>query len=901
MPALLPNLVLLIKFSMPKKSNIILFFLLLLSSAIYATHNRAGEIVYRHLGGNEYEITIITCTKMSVLADRPWLKIDWGDVPEGQPLDSLARDSIIEYPDIDAQRNIYIGTHTYSGPGIYTLSVEDMNRNGMINNIPQSVQVPFYIESVLVIDPEQGHNNSVQLLNPPKEQACLQQPWYHNPGAYDPDGDSLHYSLVACRGENGDFIPGYSFPEDVSGANDIFTIDPATGDIVWDSAQIPGEYNIAILIEEYRNGTFMGSVIRDMQINIVTCNNEPPLVDQINDTCINVGQTLSFTVTASDPDNDPFTLSAIGAPLTQVTNTASFNPNNGFFSWTPGCEEVRDAPYQMLFKATDFGNQIQLTGIESMNIKVVAPPVENPTAEADGNSMLLNWDENPCASSLSASDQDDITYKVYRRLNEYGFDPDHCEVGVPGYTEYMQVGEVEGHDNTSFVDNSVFFGGYYCYMIVTCFQDGAESYASEEFCAEIIKDIPVMTNVSVNITDDENGENYIAWSPPAEIDTLSFPPPYHYELYWGASFQGADELIYTSPESQIFFNGDTTFVHSNIDTESVANVYRVEMYSDGELIESSSEASSVFINIVPNDNQLTININHLTPWINTSFNIYRFDEESGDFEFINQTNEPTYTDTNLQNNEEYCYKVETVGSYGVPFVIDPIENWSQERCAIPIDLTPPCAPELSVDVDCEAEATYLTWTNPNDLCPDTEDVMEYALYYTPVEGGEFELLESFYSDDETDYTFNLGNTIAGCFAVTALDSLTKDPNGEPNQNESEFSNIVCADNCPAYFLPNIFTPNNDGSNDLFQPFPYRFVESVDCQIFNRWGNLVFETTNPDINWNGANKDTGEICTDGTYYYVIKVNTIRLEGIVPVDVTGSITIKNGSNSNKNINQ
>ncbi|MEM7710332.1 MAG: gliding motility-associated C-terminal domain-containing protein, partial [Pseudomonadota bacterium] len=97
-------------------------------------------------------------------------------------------------------------------------------------------------------------------------------------------------------------------------------------------------------------------------------------------------------------------------------------------------------------------------------------------------------------------------------------------------------------------------------------------------------------------------------------------------------------------------------------------------------------------------------------------------------------------------------------------------------------------------------------------------------------------------------------------------------------NESEFSNIVCVDNCPIYELPNVFTPNGDGANDLYVPFPYRFIERVDIQIFNRWGQLVFETSDPDINWNGTNFG-GQDLKEGVYYYKALVFERRLDGII----------------------
>lgn len=101
----------------------------------------------------------------------------------------------------------------------------------------------------------------------------------------------------------------------------------------------------------------------------------------------------------------------------------------------------------------------------------------------------------------------------------------------------------------------------------------------------------------------------------------------------------------------------------------------------------------------------------------------------------------------------------------------------------------------------------------------------------------------------------------------------------PYGNEGILSNKVCVDNCPIYNLPNTFTPNNNGQNDLYTPiFPYRFVEKIDMKIYNRWGNLVFETTNPDINWNGNDYKTGKPLFTGVYYYVCDVFYQTIDGV-----------------------
>ena len=61
--------------------SFLLASILVASWSAFATHNRAGEITYEHVSGLTYRIKITTYTKASAVADRPWLKIRWGDEP----------------------------------------------------------------------------------------------------------------------------------------------------------------------------------------------------------------------------------------------------------------------------------------------------------------------------------------------------------------------------------------------------------------------------------------------------------------------------------------------------------------------------------------------------------------------------------------------------------------------------------------------------------------------------------------------------------------------------------------------------------------------------------------------------------------------------------------------------
>ncbi len=67
-------------------------------------------------------------------------------------------------------------------------------------------------------------------------------------------------------------------------------------------------------------------------------------------------------------------------------------------------------------------------------------------------------------------------------------------------------------------------------------------------------------------------------------------------------------------------------------------------------------------------------------------------------------------------------------------------------------------------------------------------------------------------------------------------------------------------------VPNVFTPNDDGVNDLFKVF-YNGDAVLDISIFTRTGTRVFNMKAPSISWDGRNS-SGALVSPGTYYYVI---------------------------------
>ena len=330
---------------------------------------------------------------------------------------------------------------------------------------------------------------------------------------------------------------------------------------------------------------------------------------------------------------------------------------------------------------------------------------------------------------------------------------------------------------------------------------------------------------------------------------------------------------------------DTTFIDSKLNTLGTAYNYRVDLYSGPNskyFVGSSATASSIYLSAKGSQNCAKLSWISSVPWNDSLYTIYRKFASVPSFIKIATVKGTvhSYTDTNLANDTTYCYYVESTSSYNDTTIMSPLFDSSEVQCVMPRDTIPPCAPQLKVSALCNAFQDSLIWNDPNHFCKNTHDVMYYNIYYAPTEGGEMNVITSIHNPLDTIFVNDSLASVAGCYAVTAVDSAG---------NESAIIPF-CVDNCPQYQLPNVFTPNGDGINDLFTPIlPYRYIKSIDINIYNRWGEIVFNTTNPAINWDGKDMHSKGECPDGVYYYICTVNEIRVTGIQPITLKGFVQI------------
>ncbi|MEO9872123.1 T9SS type B sorting domain-containing protein [Ekhidna sp.] len=865
------------------------FFFMLSAMIANATHIRAGEVIAKRVTGLTYQFTFIGYRDIDGVPFGQGI-FDYGDgnfygddpgegIPWGQ----------IENIGNGVEKWEFTLVYTYSSASNYLVSYKEDFRNANIQNISGSVSTSFYVETLVVIDPLIT-NSTPFFTVPPIDQGVVGAIFEHNPGAFDPDGDSLSYYFTNPKQDEGLEVNGYqtlidpsfytNFAEGNQSKNGppTLSIDPVTGTLTWNApggATIPDqenrEFNVAFVVEEWRriNGVLirLGFVTRDMQIIIWNYDNDPPELEVPEDTCVVAGDIITGIITGTDPDGDPVKIEAFGGSF-EISPAASVRPNPAEFQgppsilnfeWETDCGLVRIAPYEVQFKATDsptipgITNPPGQVNFESWRITVVGPAPEGLVAETrPGRSMQLNWDPYSCTNADSM--------QVWRRVGEFEIDPT-CNPGIPENSGYALIETLDISD-TSYLDSNnnigLSSGSNYCYRLVALFPSpgGGESIASEEACDSLLIDVPIITNVDIESTSETAGEILVKWTPPYQINAAAFPPTYTYEVLRkeGQSFGGTFTSV--RPPST-----DTTFVDSGLNTEDISYSYRIVLYDNTDQpVDTSQQASSVRLEPSALVGGIKLDWTASVPWsINVQeypyHYIWRDNVVNGDPESIQLIDSVevtldglTYLDTGdfngveLDEETEYCYFVTTFGSYDNDLLPEPLINRSQIICAQPSDTIPPC-PLIEVnftsDSNFSCETQFSCERQAAGLNQELRNVLNWESNIAPECDDDISFFRIYISRSKEVETFVLLDVTTGNEFIHDSDIFNQ---GLPlnslafcyyitavdrSGNESQISEIICNENCSQYILPNVFTPNGDGVNDTFTPF----TNNGDCPRF----------------------------------------------------------------------
>lgn len=858
----------------------------------FASHLRAADIVAERIGAKTYRITVTVYTDFENVPDTNL----GGAISAAQAPIQISDGTNFNVPRTAVQfigngtfENKYVFDHTFptAGAGYFIRYTEENRNAGVINIGGASDQQSLFVETFIFIDAfDPNFNRTPQLLVPPIDLANVGQIYTHNPGAFDLDGDSISFRLIVPQKSVGVLVNDYKSPADpMFGGGATFSLNPLTGDIVWNTPLTQGEYNIAFMVEEWRGGVRIGYVIRDMQIIVENSNNIKPEFVIPADTCAIATEFYQDTIIGYDPDGHTIGIQYFGGMFETSPDSAFVLENViapdsiiGQFNWTPTCDFIQNLPHQAIFKVEDYPSSLpKLATLKTWQLSVLGPGINGITSLDSLNGVLLTWDLYQCGS---VSDK----IIIWRRSCDTSMiERNHCTTGVPASWGFEKVGEVSGVD-TLFYDNNggagLDKGVVYYYILSVEFgaPNFGESVASSVVSGSVGLDMPILKSVDVVATDSLTGQINVSWFAPIDFDETANPGPYMVNVY--RQLGSISTMTNGTLVGGVTMNSlvDSSFLDSNFNTRDTSYSYYLELVSGVDTLGVSGLASSVWLRGEPFYERIDLEWDASVPW-STPDSLYQliWIDSTGTYGLLDSVSGGVtrFTVDSLVNCEEYCFYIETRGIYCHDSInTDVLVSKSQVMCTVPIDTVPPCQPNLSLTpIDCELfnESSpiqnHLFWTNTTGGDCDLEPVVGYKLYIRQGIEGNFQLLTAINDTVNKEFFHDSLLSMSVCYVITAIDK---------SGNESAFSNIVCGDNCEYLELPNVFTPNGMGPNDRFIPIPTpRFVREIDFEVYNRWGELVFRNrTTSEIGWDGKNL-RGKDLSDGIYYYRAIVEFDRL--------------------------
>jgi gliding motility-associated-like protein len=869
------------------RSFYIVLILFLLFTKASATHIVGGEIYYTCTGNNNYKITLKLyrdCFNGQAPFDSPAF-IGIYDV-SGNLLNTLAVNFIgpnlipptVISPCLVPPANVCVEEAIYEQnvnlpplAGGYNIVYQRCCRNGTITNLddPGSTGSSYLTH---IPDPSQAIcNSSPRFSNFPPLFLCSNINFNFDHIATDPDGDQLVYSF--CEPYSGastinpspnppdpppfpfvNYLPGYTgaYPID---ANPVFNINQTSGFITGTPTSI-GQYVVGVCVSEYRNGVLLSTNKRDFQFNILFCDAAIASIPAQTSFCN--GFSVNFNGAASVNSNSYFW---DFGDLTTLADTSNLPTASYTYSDT--------GVYTVMLVAYDPSGNCYDTAYSDFEIfpildaVVTSPPpqcFDNNDFDflAGGNftsDATFLWDFGPNANPQTSTQQNP-TGISFSNLGS-------SSVSLT-ITQYGCTDTFLGNGNVLTVERPI-----------------VEIAPLNQYC------------VGYQIDFGNNSTNSNAW-------------------YWDFGVNNS-----LSDTSNLF---EPVFIYPD------SGIYNITLIAYNQGI--CSDTANLSFWVFPLLNPLIIGAENQC-LANNSFDF----EASGAFTVDASFNwdfgpNALTSQSSLQNPQDIVFSqlglypvVLTMSQYGCSkSITDSVGLYPSPIANFGIDGGFGCSPVYAQLIDSSSAATPLIYNwnlgdnnsiniqNPSYSyetpgaytitltvyttfgCIDTAtytivnavNVFPYpkpGIMATPLEAGIFNPIISF-SDTSSLAVFcalriSDGTYIEDCdythtFKDTGYFKVTQIVRNELNCLDSMSITVYIY---PEFrlFIPDAFTPNGDGLNDVFKPSSIG-IKEYSFNILNRWGEVIYTSNGPDDGWNGSYK--GANSPQGAYIYLLDVVDIK---------------------------
>ncbi|MEN9699571.1 MAG: hypothetical protein RLZZ301_769 [Bacteroidota bacterium] len=848
----------------------------------WASHIIGGDMYYDYIGNNQYRFFITLyrdCNSSGAAYDNPLylsvfkqgnIHLETVEVPfPGSVILPINFNNPCATPPsgICVERAIYQYVLTLPPiPGGYTVSYQRCCRGPNVTNLiaPDNTGLTL-VTHIPGSDTGFQVNSSPRFSNYPPVLLCNNDQLVFNHVATDPDGDQLVYSLVTpYSGANSSapqptqMPPPPYFPVNWQanynaqvplGPGSSTIINSSTGILTVDPNML-GLFVVGVRVQEYRNGVLIGETIRDFLFRVFDCNIQlsailplqtqlPTFVSYCNGLTVqfvnnsyggssyywNFGVpsvtsdvSTAFAPTYTYPSSGTYTAQLIVNPGNACTDTAYMDiiVNDSLeVSWT--------SQDSLCLQANSFDFVGQVSNPQA-NLSWTFPQTANLTS-ATGN-LVSNVQFNQAGFQL-VSITADIGYCQESFLDSvYLFGDPLASIQVPplieclGYTitfgnasqnsnQYQwDFGNGQGSSNA--LPTTTFPGpGLYTISLIA----GSSPICLDSTSVQVQIEQPIL--LAMTHSDSLCIDSLFLFE--AQVSGPS-TTQYHWEF--GTQAQPSTSTALTA-----------NWIHY-----LQAGPQPVLLIGETQLCKDTL-ATSVAVFGHPSINFMTLTPDICAP---------------GFAQFVNssQTDVPTlYTwdfgdgSTSTATNPNHIYP--NVGNYTVSLTLQTLFGCVETLYMAQQDLiTVHPSPTAGFTVDrthvdvCDNQVVFTSTAQGASTYTYLVDQQEVAYHAATITHA--------YHHSGTDHPMQIVTNDYGC-SDTVLGTIQVDP----------FT----------LYAPNTFTPNQDKHNEVFNVVTDFEVSDWSLEIFNRWGQCVFQTTNPSQAWDGTYN--GMACQDGNYNYVVK--------------------------------
>lgn len=872
-------------------------FFFLSHANVNATHIVGGEITYECLGNNQYRIHLVVY-RDCFLGQAPFDAMAEVGVYDDQM--NLVTSLMMSFPgsnnipplvfspcltpptNVCVERAEYIEVVTLPpNGGGYHLVYQRCCRNNSITNIDNPGGTGSTYNTYIPTTPAGICNNSPVFQNFPPIYLCQGVPINFDHSATDADGDSLVYQL--CEPFLGGttqvptpsppapppfipvlYNPGFNALNALGGSTNPLTIDPVTG-LLTGTPSLLGQFVVAVCVNEYRNGVLLNTTRRDFQFNIVACNAAIASIPAQTTQCD--GYDVTFTGSSINGINYfwDFGVAGISTDTSSLQNVVYTYPDSGL--------------YTVMLVAYDPAGNCYDTAYQTFHVlpllapSFVSPPNEclggnNFTFTAGGSfdqSASFLWNFGSSASITTAVTQTangisypaSGTYPVTLTVSQFGctetfgsvvnvIDDPTADIGSAN--QYCVGTQVDFENNSigadsywwefgnpsSNADSSNLFEPFYVYP------DSGIYYitlvaGNDGYCFDTIVEpffvFPLLNPIAVGGGDQCFDSQSFTFSVGGNYDPVA---TFDWNFGGGASQQSAQVnfisgITYNQPGQypvtlvvSQFGCHDTTYLNAGVFSNPIASFVLAEADGCSPLKVQFADSSKA----------------------ETALNYFwSFGDES----------------SSNEQNPQHTYWLP--GTYNVQLTVVTTSGCIDTSVySLPAAITVFPSPEAGLVIEDTAVSAF----EPVIQILDTSKLADFCKIY--ISDG------TIYHTCVTAHTFQeVGNYVVSQVVTNQFGC------------KDSVSQMIYV--FPEYrlFIPNCFTPNEDGINDVFLP-SYLGAETALLMIFNRWGEKIFEGKSLGEGWDGTHE--GKPAPQDAYVYRLVIDPV---GLTPRTVTGSVTL------------